>query len=238
MYFDYSGTGGWGWTGGHCVMGTPALDYQFFFAEGTTIAGFEEWLTLQNPNDFEITMNAAYLLRTSTPVITQHKVPASSRATIYIPDVVGMDQDVSIYLSCNYQFLAERPMYFSYSGMGGWGWTGGHCVIGAGEPETEWFFAEGYTGPNFEEWLCIQNPGGTDAHVTITYYPEGGAPITTNHTVRFGTRYTVYVNQDAGPDLNICTKLESDQPIIVERPMYFNFWGVWDGGHDVVGFTP
>ncbi len=238
MYFDYSGTGGWGWTGGHCVMGTPSLDYQFYFAEGTTIPGFEEWLTLQNPNATEITISAAYLLRSSTPVITTHTVLAGSRSTIYVPNVVGMDQDVSIYLSCSYQFLAERPMYFSYSGMGGWGWTGGHCVIGAGAPETEWFFAEGYTGPGFEEWLCIQNPGATDAHLTITYYPEGGAPITRTHTVTRGTRYTVYVNDDAGAGLNICTKVESDQPVIVERPMYFNFWGIWDGGHDVVGYTP
>ena len=26
--------------------------------------------------------------------------------------------------------------------------------------------------------------------------------------------------------------------IIAERPMYFNYNGVWTGGHDVVGFTP
>jgi len=25
-------------------------------------------------------------------------------------------------------------------------------------------------------------------------------------------------------------------PIIIERPMYFNYKGIWTGGHDVVGF--
>ncbi len=31
--------------------------------------------------------------------------------------------------------------------------------------------------------------------------------------------------------------MTSDQPVIVERPMYFNFIGL-TGGHDVVGYTP
>jgi hypothetical protein len=30
----------------------------------------------------------------------------------------------------------------------------------------------------------------------------------------------------------------SDQPIIAERPMYFNYNGAWTGGHDVVGYVP
>jgi hypothetical protein len=25
---------------------------------------------------------------------------------------------------------------------------------------------------------------------------------------------------------------------MVGRPMYFNYGGAWDGGHDVVGITP
>jgi len=39
--------------------------------------------------------------------------------------------------------VAERPMYFSYSGMGGWGWTGGHCMAGATHLAKEYFFAVG-----------------------------------------------------------------------------------------------
>jgi hypothetical protein len=36
---------------------------------------------------------------------------------------------------------------------------------------------------------------------------------------------------------DISAKVTSDKPIIVERPMYFDFNG-WTGGHDVVGFVP
>jgi hypothetical protein len=29
--------------------------------------------------------------------------------------------------------------------------------------------------------------------------------------------------------------LQSSIPVVAERPMYFNYKGVWTGGHDVVG---
>ncbi|NPV60832.1 MAG: hypothetical protein HPY75_14375 [Actinobacteria bacterium] len=242
MYFSYSGTGGYGWTGGHCVMGTPLLASSYYFAEGTTRSGFEEWLTLQNPGTEDITVHAVYNLGEGDPVERDYLVPAGKRSTVLVNSDtlgVGAEQDVSVRLTCPDPFLAERPMYFSYPGLGNWGWTGGHCVIGAREPASTWFFAEGYTGQRFEEWLCVQNPGGTKAEVAITYYPElGGEPKTTNHTVEAGTRYTVPVNVDAGADLSISARLTSTQPVIVERPMYFNFDGAWSGGHDVVGYAP
>jgi len=48
----------------------------------------------------------------------------------------------------------------------------------------------------------------------------------------------VPVNVDAGANLAISAKVSSTQPVIVERPMYFNFNGAWSGGHDVVGYVP
>jgi hypothetical protein len=152
---------------------------------------------------------------------------------------VGTEKDVSVLLACPTPFLAERPMYFNYQGLASHNWTGGHCVIGAEEPSLNWFFAEGYTGTDFEEWLCIQNPGAADAAATITYYPEGGgAPIVRTHTVGANSRFTVPVNQDAGAGQSISAQVTSTVPVIVERPMYFNYSGTWTGGSDVVGYTP
>jgi len=44
MYFAYHGK----WSGGHDVLGANAAATTWFFAEGTTRAGFDEWLCLQN----------------------------------------------------------------------------------------------------------------------------------------------------------------------------------------------
>ncbi len=246
MYFNYTGVGVNSWTGGHCVMGASSLASEYFFAEGYTGPGFEQWLCIQNPNQDPITVDADYQLGRGQggPVERSYEVPARGRETVYVPSVdrgVGPGVDVSVRLSCSEPFLAERPMYFDYSGMGGHSWPGGHCVIGATERAEVWFFAEGYTGDNFEEWLCIQNPGATDAQVTITYYPEGGTPIEKPPlTVPANTRSTVYVNgpAGAGPNLSISAKVEASKPVIVERPMYFNFGGAWPGGHDVLGYVP
>jgi hypothetical protein len=47
------------------------------------------------------------------------------------------------------------------------------------------------------------------------------------------------VNEHAGPDYQLSTRVKvlSGPGIVVERPMYFIYSG-WDGGHDVVGYTP
>jgi len=242
MYFSYSGTANYGWTGGSCVMGTPLLSSSYFFAEGTTRAGFEEWLTLQNPSPAPITVQATYYLGSGAPVNKTYTIDANRRSTVLVnSDTVGVgaEKDVSVLLTCPSPFLAERPMYFDYRGLANHNWTGGHCVIGATAPASEWFFAEGYTGDGFEEWLCVQNPNAAPATLTITYYPEGGgAAIVRTHSILANSRYTVPVNADAGANQSISAKVSSTVPVIVERPMYFNFNNAWTGGHDVVGYVP
>jgi hypothetical protein len=240
MYFDYSGTGGWGWQGGHCVMGTPSLAKSYYFAEGTTRSGFEEWITLQNSGNQAITINATYQLGPGqgAPIDRSYDVAASSRRTLYVPDEVGMDKDVSVYLSSSSNFLAERPMYFSYS-YPGLAAQGGHCVIGANSATSQWFFAEGYTGPGFNQWLCLQNSGTKDANVEITYLTqEVGALPTQDLILAAGSRLTLMVNDTAGADYQLSCRISSDKPIVCERPMYFVYNGMWPGGHDVVGYVP
>jgi len=239
MYFDYTGMGNHHWQGGHCVMGTTYLTREYYFAEGTTRPGFEEWVTIQNPFDSAITVIATYQLGEGSPIVESYVVPPLSRETLYIPDEVGVDKDVSVKLASSADFLAERPMYFNYTGYGA-SWNGGHCVMGAKELAEESFFAEGYTGPGFQEWLCLQNPGDQDSLVEITYLTKGGSPIVKTKGVPAKSRTTLFINEDAGPNLELsCTvKVLSGPPIVVERPMYFDFNGVWPGGHDVIGYRP
>ena len=241
MYFDYSGTGSWHWSGGHCVMGAPALSNQYLFAEGTTRGGFEEWITLQNPGDAPIEVHATYQLGAGQGENMErtYTVGAKSRRTVYVPAEVGQEKDVSVRLTSASPFLAERPMYFLYTGYGAY-YTGGHCVIGAAVPASSWLLAEGCTRAGFHEWLCLQNPGEEEAVVEITYLTqEAGSLPPRQWRVPARSRITIRVNGDAGPDYQLSTRLNvlSGPPIVVERPMYFS-WNGWDGGHDVVGYTP
>ena len=242
MYFDYTGTGGYHWEGGHCVMGATALGREYYFAEGTTRSGFEGWITLQNPNGYDITVNADYQLGAGQgdPVQRSYDVAAGFRRTVFLPEEVGWEKDVSVKLTSADEFLAERPMYFRYS-TAGLNARGGHCVIGAALPAPEWLFAEGYTGGSFQQWLCLQNPENGDAVVEITYYTQEVGELPARQvTIPAHTRVTLLVNGDAGPDYQLSTRVRvtSGPDIVVERPMYFIYGPGWDGGHDVVGFVP
>jgi len=242
MYFNYLGLAQNNWTGGHDVVGTNSPNTNWYFAEGTTRknsvdGAFEQWLCLQNPGTKPLTVTATYQLAVGqgNPVSKTYTVPAQQRRTVSVNGEIGQDKDCSVYLHSTSNFIAERPMYFSYHA---YAWTGGHDVLGVNSTATTWFFAEGTTRANFEEWLCLQNPGNSDAHTTITYYPASGQAINKSWTVKANTRLTVSANTDVGANQDISAKVSSDKPIIVERPMYFVFQGVWTGGHDVVGFVP
>ncbi|MBN2025340.1 MAG: cellulase family glycosylhydrolase [Actinobacteria bacterium] len=242
MYFAYRGRSGHAWQGGHCVMGAAAPSTRFLFAEGTTRTGFEQWLTIQNPQASAIDVQAVYRFGPGQgdQVARSYRLEGESRTTLFVPDEVGREKDVAVELTSQSAFLAERPLYFDYAGTGTGHWQGGHCVIGSGAAASAWYFAEGYTGEGFHEWLCLQNPGDAGATVRIDYLTqEAGALPARWAEVPADTRLTVFVNDDAGRDYQLAVSLTvtSGPDIVVERPMYFACKG-GEGGHDVVGYAP
>jgi len=104
------------------------------------------------------------------------------------------------------------------------------------QPFTTWYLAEGWTGGDFVTVILIANPNPDPAIVDVTYYVEGGSPIVRQHTVPANARYTINAGKagQVGPGKGFSTKLESDQPIVVERAMY---WGNYNGGHDTIGVS-
>jgi hypothetical protein len=108
---------------------------------------------------------------------------------------------------------------------------------------TTFFFAEGTCRPDFDPYFCVQNPGATAADVTLTYMKGDGTTATDQVTVAPNSRSTVSprtklgTGNDAAHDFSTKVECTNGQSIIAERPMYFNYNGVWTGGHDVVGFT-
>jgi Family of unknown function (DUF5719) len=242
MYFNYNGV----WTGGHDVVGALAPSSAFFFAEGTCRPGFDPYICIQNPGANDAPVLITYMKGDGTTDTETLNVPANSRSTVTVKNKLGEGDDVSHDFSCTVEctngqgIIAERPMYFSYKGV----WTGGHDVVGALAPAKTFYFAEGTCRPGFDPYICIQNPGSSDAHVTITYMKGDGSTDSENLTVGKNSRYTVTVKNvlgeanDSAHDFSCTVECTNGQGIIAERPMYFNYNGVWTGGHDVVGLTP
>jgi hypothetical protein len=223
------------------VTFTLDLSKTWYFAEGTTrdnaVDGrYEEWLCLQNPGTTAANVKLHYMLADSTTTTQEVVVEPKSRKTVSVNDFLGKDKDVSTFVESDQLILAERPMYFNYRSK----WTGGHDVIGVPVPRTSYYFAEGTTRGNsidgyFEEWLCLQNPGATDATVNVKYLLETGQTVERNYPVKKTSRYTVDVNLEVGKDHDVSCVVTSDQPIVAERPMYFFYHDKWTGGHNVVG---
>jgi len=135
--------------------------------------------------------------------------------------------------------LVERPMYFNYKNM----WTGGSDVVGASAPNATFNFAEGSCRPGFEPYFCIQNTTSTDSPTTITYMKGDGTTDVQTLMVPKNSRFTVSVKDrlgvadDAAHDFSARVESTNDTPLVVERPTYFDFNGMWNGGHDVLGVS-
>jgi hypothetical protein len=178
-------------------------------------------------------------------VTKQVKVRARSRFTVAVHREelgIGVHDgprgDVSVKVESDLPVVAERPVYFNYMGS----WDGGHDVVGAVDAFRTWYFAEGCTRPGFHTWLCLQNPQEKDANVTLRYMCGDGSNVTKQVKVRARSRFTVAVHREElgigvhdGPRGDVSVKVESDLPVVAERPVYFLFNGTIAGGHNALG---
>jgi len=234
MYFNYKNK----WKGGHDTIGATSPSTTWYFAEGYTGSGFEEWLTLQNPNETDATATITYMYRGGGTRTTTKTIPANSRETIEVNGDAGANKEVATKVESSRPIVAERPVYFDYQSTSSQNrCRGGHNTVGATSPSTTSYFAEGYTGSGFEEWLTLQNPNETDATATITYMYRGGGTKTTTKAVPANSRETVYVNHETGTNKEVSVKVESSQPLVTERPVYFAIDESCDGGHNTLGVT-
>jgi len=141
--------------------------------------------------------------------------------------------------------LAERFISFKYVGPAGPSGSnttvpGASDVLGAAGPGNLFYFAEGYSGATFAEYLTIENPNPTStATVQVTFLPSnGGAPIVKVYQIGHSSRFTLFTN-NVMPNQSFSMVVESNIAIVAERPMYFIFSnGKQTGGSDVVGYQP
>ncbi len=111
-----------------------------------------------------------------------------------------------------------------------------------------WYFAEGYTGPGFEQWILIFNPpkeiggSGRVAMVRLGYYGNTGLITHSYVQLEPGKRASINVNEvlsriNYSGDVSVVVlSTENNAPIICERAMYYNYKGTITGGSQVLGY--
>lgn len=212
---------------GHDSIGVMEPRTKWYLAEGCTAYGFEEYLCIQNPQVSEATVNITYNTSEGPQPRAPLTVAAGSRRTIKVNDDVPPD-DVSITLESDRAVVAERAMYWDSK-------RGGHASLAVSSPSREWFLAEGSTDWGFDTYVLVQNPGGGDAVVDVTFLTGEGESSVEPFTVSAGSRYTIDARAEMG-ERDFSTRVSSDAPVICERAMYWNN-GTGKAGHDTIGVT-
>jgi hypothetical protein len=107
------------------------------------------------------------------------------------------------------------------------------------EVSKSWYLAEGST-VGFEAYVLVQNPNPTPTKVDVTFYKQDGTTKAYSEVVSARTRTTVPIHREVPNYYSVSTRVAADQPIIVERAMYFakdDGAGHTRAGHDGIGST-
>lgn len=212
--------------------------------------GFQEFLTLENPSSSQTaSVTITYLIQGGQPKTVTKSVPADARQTVNVDSDLGdttsgPHYSVAAIVSSTVPIVAERPMYFSSVA----GVASGTDVVGATNPGTSYYFSEADSSSGYTTFISMMNPSSTaTANVIITYYTGGcggsgqAACPTEQKTIGPLQRQTALPN-DVGLHQKVAIKVTADNPIVVERPMYFkvyipNAGGLTTGAASEVGAT-
>jgi len=189
----------------------------WYFAEGCTLEGFEEWILIINAEDHESTVEITYMTPRGEVRRPNLVIEPNGRLTLSVNHDLP-DMDVSVRIVSDGRIYAERSMY--------WGKRiEGHCSA-ASSVARQWFLAEGTTQGGFDTWLLIQNPSEVSASVKIKYLTDKGVA---EKALQVGakSRASIHVNDDI-QNSDFSTIISSDRYVAVERSMYF---GGMRGGH-------
>lgn len=203
---------------GGIFVNVPA-SREWFFAEGCTAYGFEEYILFANPSDEQAFVSVTFMTPAGAkdpyPII----VPPKSRKTLRVNDVLP-DSEVSLRVEANREIFCERSMYWNQMIEG----TGSP---GIQAPSYSWFFAEGCTAYGFETFILVQNPGNLPAVVEMTFMTPAGSVKKDAYRVEPLSRYTVNVFDEV-PLSDVSVSVRADRRIVAERSMY---WDSRRGGH-------
>ena len=231
-------------------MASPgvALSPVWHFAEGATGSFFDTFLLLGNPQNTDAHVTLTYLLDSGEVITAPVTIAAKRRLTINpeaspgfgAPDARLQDAQFAISITSDVPIVAERSMYWSGKAQP---WGEGHSSPGLVAPALTWDVAEGRTGgaQEFHTYILLSNPQSTAAELSVTYLRETGEPIVTTYTVPATARLTIDVNavpELANQHVGARVAVTNNQPVIVERSMYWNANGIfWAGGSNGMGIA-
>jgi hypothetical protein len=219
---------------GHASMGRPPSIHQFF-AEGCQDGQFDTYVIVRNLADAAAFISVSFFFEEGEPLYRTYTAPPRGRLSIAasaIPELAGRPFGMVVWSSDPAGI--ERSMYF------GEAYVGGHSDAGVPLPSATWLFAEGATGPTFDTYLLLANPGfNGPALAQIEFHTSGAGTVTRSRLLPPDSRVTIDVARE-DPRLAATTfwiSVRSDVPVVAERAMYWSSTGgsSWTEGHVSAG---
>lgn len=204
-------------------------------AEGSTGAGFETFILLQNPNSVPAPTAIGFATENGIQTGTTLTIPANSRTTLRLSDYLPDTWSISTLVASEVPVVVERSMYwdkrvtrYPYEMMGGHANLGLPALMSTSfemyaspQRSTSQFFPEGSTA-GFDTWILLFNPNQAAAQATVTLMDAGGPVVNEQVTIEPLSRKTVHLNKLL-PDANeVATRVESASFLVVERSMYWD----------------
>jgi hypothetical protein len=230
MRWDASGYGA------HTEKAVTSTSKDWYFAEGSQ-GFFSTFLLLANPQPSPNAATVRYLREGAPAIVRTYPVDANSRFTVDAsadPELVG--SSFGMHVTFDQPGVAERSMYFGVDPF----WKAGHESAGVTAPSTTWFLAEGATGPFFETFVLLANPGDQPADATVTFLPDSGVPVEKTISIPAQGRVTLNIEAEDPSLANaaVATQVNATQPILVERAQYWpDPAPQWYEAHNSFGVT-
>jgi len=118
----------------------------------------------------------------------------------------------------------------------------GHEATVVEAPAAAWYLAEGQTGPFFDLWLHLANPGDRWATVEVQYLLPEGAPVPRVYEVGPEGRVSIHVDAEdprlADTTLSMIVKSSNGVPLVAERTMWWPDAGPYEGHSESAAALP
>jgi ABC-type polysaccharide/polyol phosphate transport system ATPase subunit len=244
-YFRYQGAG-FAATGAAAGPGATAPATAWYFADGSTRAGFDQYLTLYNPGDAPSEVTITYLVEDRHAPVERHLTLAPRRrATVLVheppspanPAGLGRELTSALVIGATAPIVAERPAYFAFDGGAALGpVAGGHHLLGATAPvragQSIVFAPPAAPDELVVEHLAVLNLDDVPARLMLTgLRPDGAAaaeavmaPPRARLTVplcRSGDSAQPTAARSSQPALSVTVTAAGPQGVVVERARFF-----------------
>jgi len=228
---------------GHAGVGATAPATDWFFAEGSTGAFFEEFILIANPGDVAAEVQATFARPDGQTVVRPYTIAPHSRFTIWVdtvdPSIAASPVAVQLESTNGVGVVAERAMWWPDGA-----WQEGHVSLGATATGTSWAVAGGEEGgpQGAQSFVLIANMSDAPGTARVTVILEDGRRLVKVLPLGARVRRTVPIGLDfpeaagsgtAGQRFSVLVDSlgAAPAPLVVESARYASADGVlWSTG--------